>query len=51
MDWVRGAGVAELQIDGPVEHALGPAKGVVAGLSLSVLIWITIAALVILTLF
>ncbi len=42
----RVSGGLKLRIEGPAEHALGPAKGVVAGLTLSVLIWSAMAALV-----
>ncbi len=35
-----------MRIEGSGEHALGPAKGLLAGLSLSVLLWAAVAGLV-----
>jgi hypothetical protein len=40
-----------LRIERPGEHALGPAKGMIAGLSLSVLLWSAVGGLVLLILF
>jgi hypothetical protein len=39
-----------LRVEGPIEHALGPARGLLAGLSLSVLLWSALGGVIILVL-